>query len=157
MSEIKDKDRKTQFKIKVEDAYKRIMKKTMSIPNNQDQAEKLLKQHLEQMKPANEDDAYRLLEDLKHQWSMDSIDLANFVQIKHYLDDDYPGDEFCDKGKNLRVITYAPVNGEDRLFVPKGEPDSPQYVLEALKKYDLIPDDSKISDYSFLFPELSVE
>jgi hypothetical protein len=40
---------------------------------------------------------------------------------------------------------------EDRLYMPNNEPKNHQIMFDALKNYDIVPEDSDINQYDFLF------
>ena len=40
---------------------------------------------------------------------------------------------------------------DDVLYTPRNEPENHQVIFDNLKNYDIIPEDSQINDYQFLF------
>jgi hypothetical protein len=64
------------------------------------------------------------------------------------------------EGQKPRLIVESPYTDpktgliEDRIYMPYNEPKYHQHMLDMLKKQQLIPDDSKLNDYDFLFDGL---
>src|SRR5205823_13682375 len=71
------------------------------------------------------------------------IYVINIRQLKEFVDRD------C-KGEPLDIIVSSPYRGEDRFYRAEyGEtPDYEQIVFDTLKKYDLVSEDSQLSDYT---------
>jgi hypothetical protein len=152
-------DRKKQFKNKVNDAYNRLKEVEIPDPDNREQINRLIEQHLQRMQPTTLDDAEKLIWNLKMQWTTIILDLSNLTHLKKYLDDDYPGDDICDKSEPLQLMVETPYT-DPKIGVPEGRwymatygktPNYEQVIFDQLKKYDLVEEDSQISDYSFLF------
>src|SRR5919202_5324705 len=82
------------------------------------------------------------------------IYMANIHQLKEFLID-----ENCE-GQKPRLMVESPYTDpntgliEDRIYMPYNEPEYHQHMLDMLKKQQLIPDNSKLNDYDFLFEGL---
>jgi hypothetical protein len=77
--------------------------------------------------------------------------LANIHALKEFLiDRDY-------KGEKPRIMVESPYTPpetgipEDRVYLAYNIPEYHQEMLDMLKKQQLVPDDSTIEDYAFLF------
>jgi hypothetical protein len=85
------------------------------------------------------------------------IYMANIHQLKEFLIDSN-----CE-GQKPRLMVESPYTDpntgliEDRIYMPYNEPKYHQHMLDMLKKQQLIPDDSKLDDYDFLFNGLKGE
>ena len=77
--------------------------------------------------------------------------LANIHALRTFL-----VDRDC-QGEKPRLMVESPYTPpetgipEDRIYLPYNEPKYHQDMLDMLKKQQLIPDDSTIEDYAFLF------
>ena len=85
------------------------------------------------------------------------IYMANIHALNEFLiDESY-------EGQKPRLIVESPYTDpktgliEDRIYMPYNEPAYHQHMLDMLKKQQLIPDDSKLNDYDFLFERLKAE
>ncbi len=69
---------------------------------------------------------------------------GNVEIIKQFLDNN------CE-GKKPEIIVSSIYKGEERFHLARNEPENHQKIFDTLKKYDLVPEGSQISDYDFLF------
>jgi hypothetical protein len=85
------------------------------------------------------------------------IYMANIYQLKEFLID-----RNCE-GQKPRLMVESPYSDpktgliEDRIYMPYNEPTYHQHILDMLKKQQLIPDDTKLDDYDFLFDGLKTD
>jgi hypothetical protein len=79
------------------------------------------------------------------------IYMANTHQLKEFV-----MDRNCE-GEKPRLMVESPYTDpntgliEDRIYMPYNEPMYHQHMLDMLKKQQLVPYDSKLDDYDFLF------
>lgn len=76
---------------------------------------------------------------------------ANILQLKEFVDRNY-------EGEKSRLIVSTPYKGEntggklgDVVFMSNG-PEYNQMAFDTLKNFNIVPEDSQLSDYAFLFP-----
>lgn len=138
-------DRKKEFKKRVNDAYKQLRKLEVPKVFDSDHANRLMKQYLEQKKPVNREEAFRLLNELQWQWTLNTFKRAKLEQLRKFLDDSFPGDDICDKTQPLQLIVespYDPGTGvpEDRAYLATygKTPDYEQVIFDELKKLGLV-------------------
>jgi hypothetical protein len=85
------------------------------------------------------------------------IYMANIHQLKEFVID-----RNCE-GEKPRLMVESPYTDpntgliEDRIYMPYNEPMYHQHMLDMLKKQQLVPDDSKLDDYDFLFDGCKAE
>jgi|SRR5919197_5353006 hypothetical protein len=79
------------------------------------------------------------------------LKIINVKQLKEFLID-----RDC-QGKKPELMVHSPYMDpesgitDDRVYLPYNIPEYHQVILDMMKKQQLVPDDSKIDDYDYLF------
>jgi hypothetical protein len=81
------------------------------------------------------------------------IHTANIGVLKEFADRNFEGEKPDWIAFNSYYDQQNPNNDtkEDRFYLPHNEPKNHQVMFDTLKSDEIIPDDSKIEDYEFLF------